>query len=200
MNRLAIAVLCAACVCPPSFAGDPTPQAGKKTPPSNEQQAGKSGKSDSGKKDAAEAGKNSEEMNFRVKFDKETAKGEVTCKGGKLNGKSVEYQKCAKLNVEKYEEIAELKKIISKEKLEPLGPKEKSKAKKLAAKLAFLDSAKKQIDKGLDEIQDKKESIEYKKAMGACKKISKELNESISECSQDKSGAFNCPNKVAEPE
>lgn len=140
-----------------------------------------------------EGKKSAEEFKLRVKFDEETAKGEITCGKGAVKGDSVEYGECKKRNIKEYEKIAVEKKIVAAEKLQ--GMEEKKKA--LAAKLAFLDSAKGKLKKSIDELKDKKDTMDYKKSMGAYKKISKELDKSIDECQKDKSGDFACPDKAS---
>lgn len=132
------------------------------------------------------------EHDLRVKFDKEDAKGEIMCKKGKLvNGKMV-FAKCAHDKLDKYDEIAFRKKIISKEKFSKLDARKKM----LAKKLAFYDSARKKILAELKELgEDKKEEIEYKKLKGAKEKVDKEFDKSLAACEKEDKADFTCPSK-----
>jgi hypothetical protein len=127
----------------------------------------------------ASKGADAKDYDLRVKFDEESAKGEIMCKGGKLKGDSVEFERCAKDKVAKYDEVAIKKKIVaSKEEFEKLAPKEKE----LAKKLAFFDSAKEKVEGRMKELGDaKKDDIEYKKLKGALKKIKKDLKSAAAE-------------------
>lgn len=148
---------------------------------------------DGGKSGASAAGADDKELDMRVQFDKETAKGEVKCSQGKLKDRAVEYGKCAQDKLDKYDGVAIEKKIIaSKEKYDAL----EAKKKKLANKLAFYDSAHKQLKKDIEELGEaKKEEIAYKKKVGALKKIDKEFDKSISECGKEDKAVFACPTK-----
>lgn len=129
---------------------------------------------------------------LRVVFDKENAKGEIKCTKGKLKDGAVEFEKCLQDKLDKYEDIAVLKKIIKKESL----PKLDAKKKRLAKKLAFFDSARKELKKELTDLGEaKKEDIEYKKALGALKKIDKEFDKSLDECGKEDKAEFTCPAK-----
>lgn len=133
-----------------------------------------------------------EELDLRVQFDKESAKGEIKCKKGKLVGGKVKFEKCVQDKLDKYEDIAVLKKIVSKEKLAKLDAKKKT----LAKKLAFYHSACKELKSKLAEMGEaKKEDIEYKKAEGALKKIDKEFDKSLAECAKEDKADFTCPSK-----
>lgn len=133
-----------------------------------------------------------EELDLRVQFDKESAKGEIKCKNGKLKDGKVEFEKCLQDKLDKYDDIAVLKKIISKEKLAKLDAKKK----RLAKKLAFFHSARKELKGKLAEMGEaKKDDIEYKKAEGALKKIDKEFDKSLAECAKEDKADFACPSK-----
>lgn len=132
------------------------------------------------------------ELDLRVVFDKESAKGEVKCKKGKLKDGKVEFEKCLQDKLDKYEDVAVLKKIVSKEKLSKLDAKKK----RLAKKLAFYHSACNELKSKLAEMGEaKKDDIEYKKAEGALKKIDKEFDKSLAECAKEDKADFTCPSK-----
>lgn len=132
------------------------------------------------------------DYDLRVQFDKKDAKGEIKCTKGKLKDGAVEYEKCLQDKLDKYEDIAILKKIISKEKAAKLDAKKK----RLAKKLAFYDSARKELKKQLADLGEaKKEEIEYKKKMGALKQIDKEFDKSLSDCAKEDKAEFTCPTK-----
>ena len=134
-----------------------------------------------------------DELDVRVQFDKEGAKGEIKCKKGKLKGGKVEFEKCLQDKLDKYEDVAVEKKIVaSKEKLSKLDMKKKT----LAKKLAFYESAVKELKSQLKEMGEaKKDDIEYKKKEGALKKIDKEFEKSLSECAKEDKDVFKCPVK-----
>lgn len=133
-----------------------------------------------------------QDLDLRVQFDKEGAKGEIKCKKGKLAEGKVKFETCVQDKLDKYEDVAVLKKIVSKEKL----AKFDAKKKKLAKKLAFLHSATKELKSKLAEMGEaKKDDIEYKKAEGALKKIDKEFDKSLAECAKEDKADFSCPSK-----
>ncbi|MBI2386323.1 MAG: hypothetical protein HYV14_09960 [Elusimicrobia bacterium] len=133
-----------------------------------------------------------QEHDLRVVFDKEGAKGEIKCKKGKLKDGKVEFEKCLQDKLDKYEDVAVLKKIVAKEQLAKLPAKKK----RLAKKLAFYDSARKELKGKLAEMGEaKKEDIEYKKAEGALEKIDKEFDKSLAECAKEDKADFACPTK-----
>jgi hypothetical protein len=139
---------------------------------------------------AAEAGP--DEHDIRVKVDKEDAKGEFMCKQGKLVGDKVEYAKCAHGKLDKYDAVAIKKKIIAKEKYDKLDEKKRA----LVKKLAFYDSARKELKKELAELgEEKKEHIEYKKKKGALKMVDKQFDKSLGECAKEDKADFACPAK-----
>ena len=139
-----------------------------------------------------EGSKCGESIDLRVQFDKESAKGEIKCSKGKLKDGKVEYEKCLQDKLDDYGDLAVLKKIITKEKLGQV----EAKKKKLAKKLAFYDSARKELKKQISEIgEDKKGEIEYKKKEGALKKIDKEFDKSLAECGKEDKAVFTCPAK-----
>lgn len=139
-----------------------------------------------------EGAKCGESFDLRVVFDKKDAKGEIKCMKGKLKDGIVEYEKCLQDKLDKYEDIAVLKKIVTKEKLSKLDAKKK----RLAKKLAFYDSACKELKKEIAELgETKKNEIEYKKAAGALKKIDKEFDKSLAECAKEDKAVFSCPTK-----
>lgn len=132
------------------------------------------------------------EHDLRVKLDKEDAKGEFMCKKGKLKNDKMEYEKCAHGKLDKYDAIAIKKKIISKEKYDKLDDKKRQMIKKLA----FYDSAHKELKKELAEMgEDKKENIEYKKSEGALKMVDKQFDKSLAECSKEDKADVACPTK-----
>lgn len=133
------------------------------------------------------------ELETRVQFDKEDAKGEIKCKKGKLKDGKVEFEKCLQDKLDKYEEVALKKKIVSsKDKLDKLDVKKKM----LAKKLAFYESAIKELKKQLADMGDsKKDDIEYKKKEGALNKIDKEFDKSLSDCAKEDKEVFKCPAK-----
>lgn len=132
------------------------------------------------------------EHDLRVKFDKDDAKGEIMCRKGKLVDGKVIFPKCAHDKLDKYDEIAIRKKIISKEKFSKLDAKKKM----LAKKLAFYDSARKKILAELQELgEEKKDDIEYKKLKGAKEHIDKEFDKSLSACAKEDKAGFACPSK-----
>lgn len=132
------------------------------------------------------------EHDLRVKFDKDDAKGEIMCRKGKLVDGKVIFPKCAHDKLDKYDEIAIRKKIISKEKFSKLDAKKKM----LAKKLAFYDSARKKILAELKELgEEKKDDIEYKKLKGAKEQIDKEFDKSLSACAKEDKAGFACPSK-----
>ena len=138
---------------------------------------------------SAEAGK---EHDLRVKFDKEDAKGEIMCKKGKLVGDKVEYAKCAHGKLDKYDAVAIKKKIIAKEKYDKLDDKKRQ----LIKKLAFYDSARKELKKQLAELgEEKKDLLDYKKAKGALKMVDKQFDKSLAECSKEDKADVACPTK-----
>lgn len=134
-----------------------------------------------------------QELDLRVQFDKESAKGEIKCKQGKLKDGKVEFEKCLQDKLDSYEDIAVEKKIVaSKEKLSKLDKKKKT----LAKKLAFYESAIKELKSQLKEMGEaKKGDIEYKKKEGALKKVDKEFDKSLSECAKEDKEVFKCPTK-----
>lgn len=134
---------------------------------------------------------NADEHDLRVKFDKDDAKGEIMCKKGKLKDGKVVFPKCAHDKLDKYDEVAIRKKIISKEKFDKLDAKKKT----LAKKLAFYDSARKKIIEELKELGENKDGIEYKKLKGAQDKIDKEFDKSLSDCAKADKAGFTCPAK-----
>ena len=127
---------------------------------------------------------------LRVVFDKDTAKGEIKCVKGKLKNGKVVFQKCLHHKLDKYDDIAILKKIIIREKYAALAEKKKT----LAKKLAFLDSAEKELKAKLAAISDK-ENVEYKKTEGALNKIGKEFDKSLADCAKEDSSVFTCPKR-----
>jgi len=132
------------------------------------------------------------EHDLRVKFDKEDAKGEFMCKNGKLAGDKVEYAKCAHGKLDKYDEVAIKKKIIAKEKYDKLDDKKRA----LVKKLAFYDSARKELKKELAELGEaKKEHIEYKKKKGALKMVDKQFDKSLADCAKEDKADIACPAK-----
>lgn len=132
------------------------------------------------------------EYDLRVQFDKESVKGEIKCLKGKLKDGAVEYEKCLQDKLDKYEDIAVLKKIVSKEELSKLDAKKK----RLAKKLAFYDSARIELKKKLADLGEaKKDDIEYKKSTGALKKIDKEFDKCLDECGKEDKAVFTCPTK-----
>lgn len=132
------------------------------------------------------------EHDVRVKFDKEDAKGEFMCKKGKLVNGKVVFSKCAHDKLDKYDEIAFRKKIVSKDHFNKLDAKRKA----LVKKLAFYDSARKKILVQLKELGEaKKEDIEYKKLKGAQEKVDKEFDKSLADCAKEDKAAFSCPSK-----
>jgi len=133
-------------------------------------------------------------LDLRVKFDKETVKGEVKCTKGKLKDGSVEYLKCMHHKLDMYDSVAIKKKIIaSKEKYDSLD----NKKKKLAKKLALYDSAHKELKKELSDLgEDKSGEIEYKKKVGALKKIDQEFDKALSDCGKEDTAVFTCPVKA----
>jgi hypothetical protein len=133
--------------------------------------------------------KDAQEIKVRVKFDQDSAKGEITCRKGELKGDKIEFERCLKYNVEKYKDKAVEKHIVEADKVATLDEKEKA----LAAKLAFLDSAREEIKKEIREVESRRDSLDYKKAMGAKKKIDAELHESIEACRHDSKHVFKCP-------
>ncbi len=133
-----------------------------------------------------------QDLDLRVQFDKEGAKGEIKCKKGKLVEGKVKFESCVQDKLDKYEDVAVLKKIVSKEKLAKFAPKKKA----LAKKLAFYHSATKELKSKLAEMGEaKKDDIEYKKAEGALKKIDKEFDKSLAECAKQDKADFTCPSK-----
>jgi len=129
---------------------------------------------------------------LRVQFDKESAKGEIKCKQGKLKNGKLVYPKCSFDRLDKYDEIAIKKKIISKEKFDISDEKKK----KLAKKLAFFHSARAQLKKDIADMGEaKKDDIEYKKAEGALEKIDKEFDKSLVDCGKENKEDFTCPAK-----
>lgn len=132
------------------------------------------------------------EHDLRVKFDKDDAKGEITCKKGKLRNGKVVFAKCAHDKLDKYDKIAIRKKIVTEEKYAALTAKKKAMVKKLA----FYDSASKKIRDDLKEMgEDKKEDIEYKKLKGAKEKVDKEFDKSLAACAKEDAADFTCPSK-----
>jgi len=132
------------------------------------------------------------DLDLRVQFDKESAKGEIKCKKGKLVEGKVKFETCVQDKLDKYEDVAVLKKIVSKEKLAKFAPKKKA----LAKKLAFYHSACKELKSKLAEMGEaNKEDIEYKKTEGALKKIDREFDKSLAECAKEDKSDFACPSK-----
>ena len=58
-------------------------------------------------KSAAKAGAAAEAAKYdaHIQFDKDSAKGEILCKGGKEEGGAIEYDRCAKDKMERYDEV-----------------------------------------------------------------------------------------------
>lgn len=132
------------------------------------------------------------DIDLRVQFDKDSVKGEIKCVKGKLKDGAVDFEKCLQDKLDRYEDIAVGRKIVTKEKFSKLDAKKK----RLAKKLAFYDSARKELKKKLADLgEDKKEDIEYKKSMGALKKIDKEFDKSLAECAEEGKWVFACPIK-----
>ena len=143
---------------------------------------------------AAEAvkDKDAQSLDIRVQFDKESAKGEITCKEGAIKGGSVEYKKCPHDKLDNYKEMAIQKKIISKEKYGQV----EAKKQRLAKKLALYDSARKELKKELTDLGEaKKGEIEYKKKEGALKKIDKDFDKQLADCAKEDKEVFTCPAK-----
>jgi hypothetical protein len=132
----------------------------------------------------------SKDLDLRVKFDEETAKGEITCKNGKYENKEVVYEKCVQDKLDNYEEIAYLKKIVAKEKASKLTEKQKA----LAKKLAFLDSAARKLKKNIEEAKKKSATdMEIKKHVGALNKINKSFSKELDACYKEDQSVFQCP-------
>ncbi|MCM2305449.1 MAG: hypothetical protein NDJ72_12145 [Elusimicrobia bacterium] len=146
-----------------------------------------------GAKCGGAAGANAEqELDLRVQFDKDSAKGEIKCKKGKLLKGKVKFEKCVQDKLDGYDEVVIKKKIIEKDKYAKLEPRKK----KLAKKLAFYHSACKELKNKLEEMgENKKDDIEYKKTEGALNKIDKEFDKSLAECAKEDKAEFNCPAK-----
>lgn len=140
--------------------------------------------------DAAPDASEAKKYDVRVQFDKETAKGEILCKQGKVEGDAVEYEKCAKDKLDRYDEVAVKKGLVeSKADYDKLDEKGKTMAKKLA----FLDSAKQELEKSIKELGEaKKDDIDYKKLKGALKKVIRELKREAKACKKAKS-LVKCP-------
>lgn len=141
---------------------------------------------------AAAAEADPKEHDLRVKFDKEDAKGEFMCKRGKVVDDKVVYANCVHGKLDKYDGVAVKKKIIAKEKYDKLDAKKRE----LVKKLAFYDSARKELKKELAELgEEKKEHIEYKKKKGALKMVDKQFDKSLAECAKEDKADFACPAK-----
>lgn len=136
----------------------------------------------------AEAGS---DYDLRVKFDEEDAKGEIMCKKGKLADGKVIYPKCAHDKLDKYEDVAIRKKIVSKEKFSKLDAKKKE----LVKNLAFYDSASKKLRDDLKALGENKDDIEYKKLKGAKAKVDQKFDNFLGACAKSGDAEIACPSK-----
>jgi hypothetical protein len=157
------------------LAAQVTQEAGKATQGGTAKEAEKPG----GAASAAEG----KENDIRIKFDEDSAKGEILCKEGKVKGDAVEYKKCAKDKFDAYDEIAIKKKIVaSKAEYEKLSKKDQN----LAKKLAFYDSAEEAVKGKMRAAKAAKDAQEYKKLKGAERKIEKNLARAAKESKKSK--------------
>lgn len=131
------------------------------------------------------------EFDLRVKFDEEDAKGEIMCKKGKLANGKVIFPKCAHDKLDKYEDVAIRKKIVSKEKFSKLDAKKKE----LVKNLAFYDSASKKLRDELKAMGENKDDIEYKKLKGAKAKVDKKFDSFLGACAKSGDADISCPSK-----
>lgn len=136
-------------------------------------------------------GAEAEEFDLRVKFDEEDAKGEIMCKKGKLANGKVVFPKCAHDKLDKYEDVAIRKKIVSKEKFAKLDAKKKD----LVKSLAFYDSASKKLRDDLKALAGKSDDIEYKKLKGAKAKVDQKFAVFLGACAKSGDAEIACPSK-----
>lgn len=141
--------------------------------------------------DRAEGAEAGVEYDLRVKFDEEDAKGEIMCKKGKLANGKVIYPKCVHDKLDKYEDVAIRKRIVSKEKFSRLDAKKKE----LVKSLAFYDSASKKLRDELKAMGENKDDIEYKKLKGAKAKVDKKFDDFLGACAKAGDADIACPAK-----
>jgi hypothetical protein len=191
-SRLLLGLGFAALLAHPALAQDnPTPPPATNPPSAGGGNAPTPGSTPGARSAAKDAAAEARKYDAHIQFDKDSAKGEILCKGGKEEGGGIEYERCAKDKLEKYDEIAVKKGVVaSKGKYDTLTPEQKDSAKKVA----FYDSAREEVKQKMNEVlQSKKEdSIEYKKYRGMLRQINKEYRHALSKC-QRYADSMKCP-------
>lgn len=202
MNRrmeLLLGLALAALMARPALAQDDqkSPDA-ESTPAEGGRAAAANTASDPGAKAAAAgAASAAKKYDIRLQFDKDSAKGEILCKGGKEKDGGIEYDQCSKDKLNNYDSIAVEKGIVgSKEAYGQLPPEQQDAAKKVA----FFDSAraeaKAEMDKAAGNAAD---PAEYKKYKGVYRRMNKEYRHSLNKC-RKYAGALKCPEAPKAPD